>query len=80
MSIEKVLEDAIEREVEAYEFYQQVYERVDDSTVKDVFAEHVKDVFVEHVKDVFVEQMEVFLKEGLENLFDDHLKMLLPLQ
>ncbi len=43
MNIEKILEDAIGREVEAYEFYQQVYERVDDSGVKDVFAELAKE-------------------------------------
>ena len=39
MTIEKILNDAIEREVEAYEFYHQVYERVDDSNVKEVFEE-----------------------------------------
>jgi rubrerythrin len=43
MDIEKILEDAIEREVEAYEFYQQVYERVDDSTVKEVFEQLAKE-------------------------------------
>jgi len=35
--IEQILSTAIEREVEAYEFYHQVYERVNDETVKEVF-------------------------------------------
>ena len=43
MDIEKILADAIEREVEAYEFYQQVYERTEDSTVKEVFEQLAKE-------------------------------------
>jgi rubrerythrin len=43
MDIEKILSDAIEREVEAYEFYQQVYERTEDPTVKEVFEQLAKE-------------------------------------
>jgi len=39
MEIEQLLSTAIEREIEAYEFYQNVYERVDDVTVKEVFEQ-----------------------------------------
>jgi rubrerythrin len=42
-AIEKILSDAIDREVEAYQFYQQVYERVDDPTVKEVFERLAKE-------------------------------------
>jgi rubrerythrin len=43
MEIEQILSTAINREVEAYEFYQNVYERVDDATVKEVFQQLAKE-------------------------------------
>ena len=39
MEIEQIFSDAILGEIEAYEFYQSVYERVADKTVKEVFKQ-----------------------------------------
>ena len=43
MQVEQILSMAITREIEAYEFYQQVYERAQDETAKGVFKQLAKE-------------------------------------
>ena len=43
MEIEQILSGAIDREIEAYEFYRLVYERVNDASVKEVFGQLAKE-------------------------------------